>query len=476
MISSRRSVLKAAGGTLIGASVAGCLWAGPEQGSADPVRRRHAMGPDLDVDLGASEVSTAIDPDEYDDQFSRYVHLADEMGADPTGQEDATPVIESAWSNDTLIDFGDGEYKMNSRVRRMGSENVGLIGQNAVIRHGDVEAINGHTVTSGEYIGNTILFNIGSGDDRYEPHYGTFLLGGFTFDWGWHYDAGMQATSAQVDGTLEIRNIQFAGVHSLGTHGNLRVGTLSPSSTGLVDSIDMRGGGLHYRNTINTRSTDHYTGSPGEGIPPSWSTSGITGISRQQGTLHVNNVWCGGWPDNGIYVQGGEGRKIVSNCVSANSNVSNIRVNGGDVWEPVPYLDDESSRYYDQTTVEDCLVIVDQQPDEEVHTSQRGIWLRNGRGKIRDSEVILARGGLSTGAGGSYAVGVLGGVSEATVENLRIELHDRTNALYISSGGDVSVSGVEIETIGWDAGLGTLISGGGSPSLEDIVANGSAIA
>ena len=431
------------------------------------------MGPELDVDLGASEVSTAIEPDEVADRFSNYVHLADDMGADPTGHQDATPAIESAWSNDTLIDFGDGEYKMNSRVRRMGSEDVGLIGQNAVIRHGEVEAIHSHNVQSGEYSGNTILFNVGSGSDRYEPHYGTFLMGGFVFDWGWHDDAGMQATSAQVDGTLEVRNIQFAGVHSLGTHGNLRVGTLSPSSTGLVDSIDMRGGGLHYRNTINTRTTDHYTGSSGGGIPPSWSTSGITGIPEQQGTLHVNNVWCGGWPDNGIYVQGGDGRKIISNCVVANSNVSNIRVNGRDAWEPVSYLDDDTDRDYGQTTVEDCLVMVDHAPDGEVHTSQRGIWLRDGRGTIRDSEVILARDGLSTGSGGGYAVGVLSGVSEATVENLRVELHDRTHAILVSGSG-VSVRDVEIETVGWDGGLGTLISG--SASLENIVANGTAVA
>ncbi|WP_101296096.1 hypothetical protein [Halegenticoccus soli] len=155
-----------------------------------------------------------------------------------------------------------------------------------MIRHGRVEAIHGYEVMDGQYTGESILFKIGIPDD---PHTGHLIFGGFIFDWGWHKDAGMQALAA------------------------------------LVDLINMRTGSRHYEDTINTRST-----SGPAGTNPSWSTSGITGAPGQEGTMVFSRIQTGGWPDNGLYVKGGDGRKIVTNCVAVNSNVANIRTNGGD--------------------------------------------------------------------------------------------------------------------------------------------------
>ncbi len=109
----------------------------------------------------------------------------------------------------------------------------------------------------------------------------------------------MQALAGFVDGHLEVRNVAFNGTHSLGMHGNFRLTTCSPESTAVVDYIDMRAGGRHYEDAINTRAT-----SGPESTHSSWSTSGITGAPGQEGTMLFSRIQIGGWPDNGLYVRG----------------------------------------------------------------------------------------------------------------------------------------------------------------------------
>lgn len=111
------------------------------------------------------------------------MNLVEDYGADPTGEEPIGPALSQAWGNDTLIVVPEGLYTMNQGFRRTNSANVELIGQNAVIRHGRVDAINGHVVTAGEYEGGTMLFRIGTPS---APHQGEFVFGGFIFDWDWH--------------------------------------------------------------------------------------------------------------------------------------------------------------------------------------------------------------------------------------------------------------------------------------------------
>lgn len=411
------------------------------------------------------EVSTALDPSQYADQFESVVDIVEDFEADPTGQESINPALEDAWADDRLIVFPPGQYKMTESFDRTGRRvNAGIIGMNAVIRHGRVDAIHGHRVREGEYHGNVRMFNMGT---RPDPLRGKFLFGGFIFDWNWSENAGMQGLHTHVDGELEVRNIQFHGIHSLGCHGNMRVVTMSPSSYGLVDSIDMRWGGKHYENTINTRSTaPRGPRSSWEGNPPSWSTTGIVGDAYLEGTMHINNVLCGGWPGAGMYYQGGGGRKIVTNCVSVNSNVAQIRVSGRDAWEPVDYLDgdDPETSRYAQTTVENCMAGVDHNPDHESYAAQRGIWLRDGWSTVRDCNVVLYDKGHERSS--EYGLGILHDVERATVERVRFELHNPVPAIQSSTSGDVSLRHVEIDTVGWDGSRSDLIRGATVQNLK----------
>lgn len=466
---SRRSLL---GGIAAGisASLAGCTnvstYGGDDESGDDSTGE------------GGGGVSTALDPGAYADRFETVTNLVEDHGADPTGEEPIGDALSSAWSDDTLIVLPPGEYKMNRWFRRTGSRDVGLIGQNAVIRHGRVDSIHSHRVNRGEYMGNTMLFRLGVPEN---PHRGELVFGGLIFDWS-EENSGMQGLNAHVDGELEVRNILFNGMHDLGTHGNMRVATHSPGSHGLVDSIDMRWGGKHYENTINTRQTENYDGSVEDGgFGQSWSTSGITGHQDMQGTMHFNNVLCGGWPDNGIYVRGGTGRKILTNCHAANSGVASLRTDSGPDWEPVEYLDgtddyDEArDGPYGNSVLENCIAEVDHTPDERTYLSQRGIRLRGGEIDVRNCHVRIGVDDGAAGAGGGYAIGALSGTERATVTNTSVELTEPGDAFYFTSGFDVELENIEIQTSGWDGTRSSVLSGS-TPSMNGVVLNGEPIA
>jgi hypothetical protein len=473
VLQTRRDFLRGGAAASVAsiATLAGCMAfdGGSSMGEANPANAASNIN---------TEVPTALDPAAYEDRFSKVVDITEEpYNADPTGEEPIDEALMMAWEDDTLIVFPQGQYKMNRGFRRTGWEDIGLIGQNAVIRHGEVEAIDGHTVTEGEYRGSTMMFRLGTSST---PHQGDLIFGGFIFDWGWHENAGMQGLNAFVDGRLEVRNIVFNGLHSLGTHGNIRTATATPDSFGIVEAIDMREGGLHYTDTINTRATERYDGSTqevaGEEIGQSWSTTGVTGHPDQEGTIIYSNIICGPWSGSPIYVRGGEGRKIVTECISTNGGGNQIRTNGGDAWEPVEDLDEVDGELvrdgpYGQTTIEDCYCLVDRTPGG-VHQVQRGVLFQDGPQTIRNCEIEL-HVAESSGAGGSYGIGTRGNAGPIKIENCSITLHEEMDAVYISPySGSVDVRDTIVNTVGWSASSAANAIGGASPSaLENVTLN-----
>jgi hypothetical protein len=460
---SRRNLLRggAAASVAALAPLAGCmvLDGGSSMGDASPV----SAGSNINA-----EVATALDPSAYEDRFSNVVDITDDpYNADPSGEEPIGDALSMAWEDDTLIVFPQGQYTMNQGFRRTGWRDVGLVGQNAVIRHGEVEAIDGHTVEEGAFRSSTMLFRIGTVN---QPHQGEFVFGGFIFDWA-RENAGMRGLYAIVGDRAEIRNIAFNGVHDLGTHGNMRVATMAPDAFAHIDSVDMSGGGMHYDDTINRRSTTDYTGDVDEeGRGQSWSTTGISGHSEMAGTTLFENCICGPWPDNGMYVQGG-GRQIVRNCITSNSGTANIRFNDAGNWETIPEIDDGNDAY-EQSTVENCVVIMDRLPSG-VHHDQRGIWHYEGKGVVRNCEVTIAYESESGGATGNFGIGTRSGVTSSLIENCQIQLLEPADAIY-TSGSGVELRNVDIIAEGWDAGASlSAVIGGSLPSLENVTLNGS---
>jgi hypothetical protein len=479
MGATRRGFLKAAAGTAAIGSLAGCL----ELFGASPSTGSQAAAAAID---GSSEVTPLLDPNRYADRFDNVVNLVEDAGADPTGEEPIGDALSSAWDDNTLIVVPEGVYKMNRAFRRTRWENVGLIGQGAVIRHGEVEAIRGHYVTEGEYSGSTMLFRLGTAGN---PHQGDLVFGGFIFDWAWHEDAGMQGINAFVDGRLEIMNLVFYGRHSLGTHGNMRAATATPESAGIVSNIDMRGGGKHYINTINSRSTRRYDGSvqsyeDGTSFGQSWSTTGVTGHPDMEGTMVFNNITCGPWSGSCVYVRGGPGRKIISNCTAANSGGAQYRTDGDDAWAPIEWIDGTEDKqealegpYGGGSVIENCRLMINHVP-EWVHQGQQGILFQDGRGHVaRNCEIALGVD-HGTGAGGSYGIGTRGSADDVRIEDCRISLQDRADAIYVSpQSGSVEIENLQVQTNGWYSGSPSRVINGRSPaSMANVVVDGQSIA
>lgn len=389
----------------------------------------------------------AINPEQYAGAFDRVVNMQ-EAGADPTGEEDVSPIIEDELRDGALLVFPQGRYKMNSQVARRGGRDMGLIGQNAVLTHGRVDDIKGFNVTEGEFEGKAQHFKIGNGTDA--PHYGKFVFGGFIADWR-RENSGMQILNHHTIGESVVRNIKQVGMHSLGCQGPFRLNPASEPARIRASNLDIRHGGLTFQKTINDRETRSLGGDFGRSL----ATSGITMHPQTRGFLRVENSLVGGWPDNGIYCVGGNktqtGTVEVVGCVAANSHPSNIRIGG------------------DGSLIKGCTVVVDKQFGE-YYFSQRPVRIDNGSCRMENTRILQKN---PTG----WGVTVQHAVKDARLKNIYLEQHNKPQlALVIDDTvGYCSVKDFEIVTRGFSASTPALIRGRGD-EMVDVSINGETVA
>ena len=442
-VSTRRRAFLTAGASAGVTALAGCLLPTSASGGSVP-----PAGPTNNSTNATSGNFRAIDPQQWRGEFPNVVNMA-KAGADPTGEEDVSPVIQREIGSDTLLYFPPGRYKMNSQVRRVGLRNLGIIGQNATLVHGKVDAIKGFDVTAGEFHGPAQHFKIGIPAD---PHRGKFVFGGFTLDWRGEHQ-GIQVLNHHTAGTSEIRSLRQVGMHSLGCQGPLRVNPATEEAQARVNNVDFRFGGLTYQKTINTRDT--YDNGPNSGR--SWATSGITMHPRTQGYLRVENSLFGGWPDNGIYVKGGHpgegnGTVDVVNCVAANSQASNIRIGG------------------DGSRIHNCVVVTDHSFGDEFYSEQRPIRLDDGTCTVSNTKIVQAK---PTG----WSLTIQHAVEKAVVKNVEVTIKETPmTALVVDDDvGQAIVKDFVINTPGWKATKAQVIRNGGA-TLKNVYLDGQKIA
>ncbi len=426
---NRRTYLKATTALGLSTSLAGCGMSMGGGGGSVPSSGNNSNS----TNSSQVGVGSALDPSQYSGEFTRVVNMVKDAGADPTGKEDVSPLIQRELRDETLLFFPQGTYKMNSQIRRAGNKDMGIIGNNAVMKHGIVEAIDGFDVTKGEFHGPAQHFKIGVPDN---PHRGKFVFGGFVFDWRGKNE-GIQILNHHTAGTSIVQNVRQRGMHSLGCQGAFRLDPVTEEAAILGRRLDIRFGGKTYQKTINSRDT--YDGGPYAGR--SWATSGITMHPRTQGTLRLEEVMCGGWPDNGIYVIGGhpdkgDGTVEVINCIAANSQASNIRIGG------------ENSK------IIGCKVIIDQAFGEEFYHEQRPIRIDDGTCTVRNTRIIQRQ---PTG----WSLTVLHGVQNATIQNVSVEIFNQPQlALVVSDEvGKCTVDGFSVQTKGWHGTHSSLFRG-----------------
>jgi hypothetical protein len=439
---SRRAFL-AASASIGATALSGCLLPTGASGGSVP-----STGPTNNSTNATNGNFGSIDPTPWRGEFHNVVNMA-KAGADPTGDEDVSPVIQREIGSDTLLYFPPGRYKMNSQVRRVGLQNLGIIGQNATLVHGRVDAIKGFDVSAGEFHGPAQHFKIGIPDN---PHRGKFVFGGFTLDWRGE-NQGMQVLNHHTAGTSEIRSLRQIGMHSLGCQGPLRVHPATEEARAHVSNVDFRFGGLTYQKTINTRDT--YDGGPYAGR--SWATSGLTMHPKAQGYLRVENSLFGGWPDNGIYVIGGQpgtgdGTVAVVNCIAANSQASNIRIGG------------------DGSRIHNCVVVTDRSFGNEFYYEQRPIRIDDGTCTVSNTKIIQQK---PTG----WSLTIQHAVRKAVVKNVKVTIKNTPmKALVVDDGvGQATVTDFVINTPGWTASKARVIRNGGA-TLTNVYLDGEKIA
>lgn len=390
-------------------------------------------------------IAPGVDPTQYAQHFRNKVNLVQE-GADNTGNEPIDDVLDSAIDSDTLVYFPPGRYKICRQHRHVGLRNLAIVGQNATLFHGRVDAIDGFYVTEGEYSTDSPTnkaqwFKIGTWDN---PHQGAFVFGGFRADWT-APNTGMQVLNLSTSGTAEVRNIVCDGIHSLGCQGAFRFNAATSDAKILGRNLDIRDGGRTYQHTINSRRFD---GGDGLESGRSLTTSGIVDHPNFKGHLRLDRVLCGGWPDNGIYLASNEtGKKEVFNSVSANSHASNIRVSG------------------DECTIDGCTLITDEVFDEQFYFEQRPVRLDGGTCTLTNTKIIQP---VTTG----WSITVQHAIDKCLIDGVTIEMHQPELGLVVDDGANnVTVRNLTFKTPGWKGTKHNLIRGSGDV-MKKIWVNG----
>ncbi|MFB6150294.1 MAG: hypothetical protein ABEJ40_00665 [Haloarculaceae archaeon] len=346
-------------------------------------------------------------------QYSRVVDVVD-AGADDSGQESVTPVLERVIDDDTLLQFPPGRYYMDSQVRITDCENVGLVGDDATLVPADYYAFDGPQYR---------LFRLGTADDPAR----SIEVRNFDVDQT-AAATGIRAFEVSVSDDVVIEDVTVHGEHDSGTWGPLLVRITDPGGSGVVRRFRAPDGGAVAADA------------PGD----LWR--GPTGmlVDRHHGDLRIADCVLGPYPDNGLYVSG-DGRIVVHEGVYKNSNVASIRIGA------------------DRSILDGPTVVVDEVDDD--YERQRPIRLDygswhtiqwadvrmptpNGSAITLRSEVqgaTLRGTDISIGDGPASGVVIRPGTGPVYLDNVDVDIETSGNAIRIlGQGGPVGVQGGRI--------------------------------
>ncbi|WP_229504708.1 right-handed parallel beta-helix repeat-containing protein [Natrinema versiforme] len=305
----------------------------------------------------------------YYDDYATVVDVTD-AGADDTGTESITPVLEDLRDDDTLLVFPEGEYFMDEQFRFTGFENFGVVGENATLIPATYHEFDGPQYR---------LFRLGV---SYNPG-DRLRFEGFDVDQT-APDTGIRVIEAYAADRLEVRDVTVRGQHDSGTWGPGLFNVTDPDGRGIVERFRAPDGGAWVSETPNAGNR--------------WR--GPIGIeaNETEGTLEFRRCWLGGFPNNGLYAAGGNGTIVVHGGLYRNSNGANVRVGGQGSEIRWPTVEVDSTRSADE--------------------SQRGIRIENGR----DLEIYGAAVEISSPKPTSHAISVMNTCNSARIDNTRIEI------------------------------------------------------
>ncbi|USZ72083.1 glycoside hydrolase family 55 protein [Natronosalvus halobius] len=246
----------------------------------------------------------------------RHVDVVD-YGADPTGEDDVTPVLEEIIAeeggDELLVLFPPGTYRMDAGFEHDSFRDFGLLGYNATIEPS--------STFEGVGVYDSKVFALGP-SRSFSGH--NVYIGGFEFDFGNVEDEDGIAGSAVV--SYATGDVIF---EHLVTAGRPTSGRRMIELMGMEDS----------RGQIYDCVVD---GGPGVGVYVETTDNAVATITHSL----VRNC-----ADNGFYCSNGS--VVIENCTAIDNDISNVRIGG---------------------VVRDSVVWV---RDSEL-SNARGYWLRDG--------------------------------------------------------------------------------------------------
>lgn len=344
-----------------------------------------------------STVGASTSTDLYEEYYDDYENVVNvvEAGADNTGTESITPVLEELRADDTLFVFPEGRYYMDEQFRYTGFENVGVVGDGA-------------TLVPANY------------HDFQGPQYRLFRLGvisrpgrqlrfeGFDVDQT-APDTGIRTIEAYAADRLEVRDITVYGQHDSGTWGPGMFSVTNSSGRGIVEKFRAPHGGEWVGDTPHAGNN--------------WR--GPIGIEANQnsGTLEFKRCWLGAFPSNGLYATGGGGKIVVNGGLYRNSNGANVRVGGKGSEIRWPTVEIDETRSTDR--------------------SQRGIRVENGR----NIEIYGAAVEVTSPQPTSHAISVMNSCESVRIENTKVNMRgsDVNHGIVVSpEAGETVIVDTEI--------------------------------
>jgi hypothetical protein len=234
---------------------------------------------------------------EYADRFDSIVDVTDE-GADPSGSESITPVLESVGKDHTLLYFPEGTYKMSESWENRSFENVGILGDGATIK--PPQRFQGY------------LFALGRPGEASD-----LLVDGLHFDVT-EPKTGARVVEGRVDDGLEVKDISVTGVQDI-DFAATRFDVTSEGGSGVVERLDFPEGGASGSMAIGS-----YVG------------------DTSYGDLSFVDCDIRRFPNNGLYGSSSKGKLTVEGGFYANNGIANVRVGNDAVVKDVEVRCDEA--------------------------------------------------------------------------------------------------------------------------------------
>lgn len=341
----------------------------------------------------ATNASASSSYTEYASEYDSVVNVV-EAGADNTGGESITSVLEDERQDQAVFYFPPGRYYMDRQFRFTNFDNFGIVGEDATL----IPA-NYHDYEGPQYR----LFRLGTPN---RPG-GRLRFEGFEVDQT-APETGIRVIDANAAERLEVRDVRIHGQHDSGTWGPGHFNLTDSTGTGIVERFRAPDGGEWTHNT-----------------PHDGTARGPIGIEANlnSGTLTFRRCWTGSFPSHGLYACDGSGKIIVLGGWFWNSNGSNLRIGGRESEVRYPTIEVTETR--------------------EEHQSQRGL-------RIEKCDSVLVRGPIiriSSPMPTSHAIAVMNSCENARIEGGSIDISgDEVNhgIVVSSNAGEVLIQDTEI--------------------------------